>query len=349
LRQEYFAEGQPPLPAGYDLWQRVRIDRVTGQLATEFTPPDRIEVRDVMIFPERYRAWAEARNLPLLSVQRPPLSFAPELTLLFPVDGSALDGIVPIYGRIRVPEPVVWRLEYGAAHDPGAWGILIGPRPADAADAGARELEGILLQWDLPATALLHGTDQLALRLAAYYDINSLDYPVAVSNVVRLTWMRPTDTPTPTPSAMPTPTETPTATLEETETPTPTPETEVPPGTPEPGGTPPVPTPVPSGLVRAVISLPQEGMQVSGEVAIWGTADGPGFAGYVLEYSAAPVPQAVDWLPVALASFTPVTNGVLGVWQTQMLPAGDYWLRLRVFDLNAAVRIAQVRVAVIAP
>ncbi len=349
-RQEYFAEGQPPLPAGYDLWQRVRIDRVTGQLATEFTPPDRIEVRDVMIFPEKYRAWAEARNLPLLSVQRPPLAFAPELALFFPVDGSTVDGIVPIYGRIRVPEPVVWRLEYGAAHDPGAWGILVGPQPLDPADAAARNVEGILLQWDLPATALFHGTDQLALRLAAYYDINTLDYPIAVSNVVRLSWLRPTETPTPTPSPTATPTETPTPTPEATETPTPTPEIEPTPG-PEETPLPPTPeaTPVPSELVRAVISLPQEGMQVGGEVAIWGIADGPGFAGYVVEYSAAPVPQAFDWLPVTLVSFTPVTDGVLGVWQTQMLPAGKYWLRLRVFDLNGAVRTAQVRVDVTAP
>ncbi len=349
-RQEYFAEGQPPLPAGYDLWQRVRIDRVTGQLATEFTPPDRIEVRDVMIFPEKYRAWAEARSLPLLSVQRPPLAFAPELALFFPVDGSALDGVVPIYGRIHIPEPAVWRLEYGAAHDPGAWGILEGPRPVDPSDAAARDVEGILLQWDLPATALLHGTEQLALRLAAYYDINSLDYPIAVSNVVRLTWARPTETPTPTV----TPTETPTPTPEETITPSPTPETiETLTPTPEVETTPAVPTPeatsVPSALVRAVISLPQEGMQVSGEVEVWGIADGPGFAGYVLEYSAAPLPGELDWLPASLVSFTPVTDGLLGIWQTQTLPAGRYWLRLRVLDFNGSVRSARVQVEVVAP
>ncbi|MGQ9765850.1 MAG: transglycosylase domain-containing protein [Anaerolineae bacterium] len=357
-RQEYFAEGQPPLPAGYDLWQRVRIDRVTGQLATEFTPLERIEVRNVMIFPEKYRAWAEARNLPLLSVQRPPLAFAPELMLFFPADGSLLDGVVPVYGRIRIPEPAVWRLEYGAAHDPGAWGILEGPRPADPADAAARNVDGILLQWDISATALLHGTEQLALRLAAYYDLNSLDYPIAVSNVVRVTWARPTETPTPTPTATETPTPTPTATETPTLTPeageTPTPEvteTPVPAVTPE--ATLPVPTPEatppPSGLVRAVISLPQEGVEVSGEVEVWGIADGPGFAGYVLEYSAAPQPREFDWLPVTLASFTPVTNGVLGVWPTQVLPAGTYWLRLRVFDLAGAVRTTQVRVTVVAP
>ena len=54
-REGLFAARQGPLPAGYDLWQRVRIDRVTGQLATEFTPTDRVETRMWMIFPEKYR------------------------------------------------------------------------------------------------------------------------------------------------------------------------------------------------------------------------------------------------------------------------------------------------------
>ncbi len=40
-RNEVFAANSGPLPAAYDLWQRVRIDKVTGQLANEFTPADR--------------------------------------------------------------------------------------------------------------------------------------------------------------------------------------------------------------------------------------------------------------------------------------------------------------------
>ncbi len=113
-REDVFATGRGPLPAGYDLWHRVRIDRVTGQLATEFTPADRIETRDVMIFPEKYRAWAEARNLPLLSQQRPPLAFEPELELLFPSDGSEVTGIVSVVWTHPHPgagcvAPGVWR------------------------------------------------------------------------------------------------------------------------------------------------------------------------------------------------------------------------------------------------
>ena len=63
-RSEVFAANSGPLPAGYDLWQRVRVDKVTGQLANEFTPADRVEERDVMIFPAKYRAVGRGARLP---------------------------------------------------------------------------------------------------------------------------------------------------------------------------------------------------------------------------------------------------------------------------------------------
>lgn len=351
-REELFADRQGPLPAGYDLWQRVRIDRVTGQLATEFTPVERIETRDVLIFPQKYRAWAEAKNLPLLSQQRPPLAFEPELALLFPADNSNVDGIVPVYARIRVPEPVVWRLEYGAAHDPGGWGVLLGPLPLDPTDGAARNVDDIVLQWDVTATAALHDTTQLALRLAAYYDGNSLDYPVATSSVVRITLASPTETPTPTPTETPLPT----PAVEVTSTLTLTPEiTSTPSSTLEPEVTPPSPTPTleltpePAALVRAVILQPQDGTQVNGQVEIVGSADGTGFAGYLVEYTAALEPQEPDWLPVTSALYTPVSDGLLAVWPVETLTPGAYWLRLRVFDTTGAASIARLRVEVIVP
>ncbi len=54
-RNELFTNDKGPLPARFDLHQRVRVDRVTNQLATEFTPADRVEDRNVMMFPPRYR------------------------------------------------------------------------------------------------------------------------------------------------------------------------------------------------------------------------------------------------------------------------------------------------------
>jgi hypothetical protein len=103
-RAEVFASGQGPLPASYDLHQRVRVDRITGQLATEFTPADRVEERDVMVFPALYRAWAEAQGLPLLGLQAPSYAFPPELALISPSDGSTVTGLVRCSAG-RVPSP----------------------------------------------------------------------------------------------------------------------------------------------------------------------------------------------------------------------------------------------------
>ncbi len=263
----------------------------------------------------------------------------------------------------------MWRLEYGAAHDPGAWGVLSGPRPIDSADGAARSVDGVLLEWDAAATAALHGATQLAVRLAAYYDVNSLDYPVAVSNVARITLIGPTETPTleptqtplpiPTldwlPTATPTPeltsipsstpevTATPSPALEITATPSATPEVTLPSPTPTSEA-----TPEPAASVRAAISLPTEAAQVQGLVEIWGAADGTGFRRYVVEYTAAPVPQASDWLPVA-ELFMPVSDGLLAIWPAGTLAPGSYWLRLRVFDFTGAASSAQVQVAVVGP
>ncbi len=133
-RSEVFAANSQPLPAGYDLWQRVKVDKVTGQLANDFTPADRIEERDLMIFPAKYRAWAEEHGYPVLGPQKPALAFQPELEIRSPVSGTVNANLLAIDGRVRVPEPLVWRLEYGVGPNPIGWGVISGPHPADPND-----------------------------------------------------------------------------------------------------------------------------------------------------------------------------------------------------------------------
>lgn len=62
-------------------------------------------------------------------------------------------------------------------------------------------------------------------------------------------------------------------------------------------------------------------------VAITGSAAGPGFDSYTLEYGPAPNPAA--WTPIASAS-TPVDEGLLASWDVTEVPDGDYVIRLRV-------------------
>jgi membrane peptidoglycan carboxypeptidase len=344
-REDLYANSQGPLPAAYDLWQRVRIDRVTGQLATEFTPEDRVETVDRMIFPPRYHAWAAAHGYPVLGPQRPPLEFSPELELRVPANNSLVSGAVLVEGRVRLPEPLVWRLEYGVGPNPEGWGVLSGPHPGGEGDPLGREVDGALGEWDVAGTAAQHDTTDFSLRLVAYQDSSSLDYPVATSNVVYVQLEEAT--PTPTETASPTPTETSTPAATETGTPevtataTPTPQSDV---TPAPTTA----TPPPVATLRAVIIEPVDRTQVFiGETLVRGTADGPGFQGYILEFAPGLEPAEDEWEPVSPGSAQPVSGGLLDIWNTSDLAPGIYSLRLRVFDVTGGGAISQVLIQLI--
>jgi hypothetical protein len=284
-RDEIFAANQGPLPSGYDLWQKVRLDRVTGQIANEFTPADRIEERNVMIFPAKYRAWAEAHGYPVLGPQKPPLAFEPELELRSPASGMISENTVLLEGRVRVPEPLVWRLEYGVPN-PIGWGVLSGPHGMDPNDPFGREIDGSLGEWDIAATAGQHGASDFTIRLTAYYDATQTDYPVAASNAVYVVFEAPTPTPTETPTVTPT--------IEVTPTATQTPEATVtdvhrPRGScsrPQKSdivATDRSPTNTPASIAVRAATQPQPGTQVSGLRRV-GTVDGPG-SRYQMDYA----------------------------------------------------------------
>ncbi len=357
-REEVFASGQLPPDAEHDLWQRVRIDRVTGRIATAFTPADRIEERDMLIMPPKYREWAEGNGFPQPGADTASYAFSPELALQSPTDGSVLEGDFIIYGRVRVPDPLVWRLEYGVGSDPQGWGVLAGP--------AQEEVDGEMARWDSAAMVERHGVNDYTLRLAAY-DAANLDYPVAVSEPVHLEVRAPVSTATPSPTASPstTPTEmiTPTvsvtpspwgqSTVEPSSTPspiespvatsTPVPDSNLEPTvTPEPSATVPV-------AVRAVLIEPQAGAQVTGNVDVLGIADGPGFGGYRLFYSTGSESDSATWVPIGDVQITPVSGGSLGVWATESLDPGAYRLLLVVGELSGTQHQVQTTVEVVAP
>ncbi len=271
-------------------------------------------------------------------------------------------------GRVHIPEPLVWRLEYGVGPDPIGWGVLSGPHPSASDDLG-REIDGPLGNWDLPGTAAQHGVNDFTLRLAAY-DPAVMDYPVAVSEAAYVVLETPTVTPTPsatatvaaTPTAGATPSLTPSPTVEvapaatvavtpeATATPTPepppavTPPAVTPPAVTPPAVTPPAETP---SAVRAIITRPEEGTQVTGPVEVQGVADGSGFAGYIVEYAPGDAPQDAEWRPAAPPSGLPVSGGTLALWPTDQLTPGIYSLRLRVFDQSGTGGAVRVRVNVV--
>jgi penicillin-binding protein 1C len=402
-RDELFAMGQGPLPSQYDLHQRVRIDKVTGRLATAFTPPDRIEERKLLLFPPKYRAWAEAHGIPQPAIELPAYAFPPELRLDSPLNAAQLTGNTRISGWVRLPQPLTWRVEYGVGPNPIGWGIIGGPYDGDR--------NGVLADWDTVAPVQAHNVQDFSVRLAAY-DPTLPDYPVAASNVAYVTVATPTVTPTALPTSSPTnsrtatrpatatatrtpavsasptasPTATPTATrttsartvvaptpgntvtptprasasptatLMASHTPTPLAPTAAVPVTTATASPAPTVTFTPTataqaagetGQIRAVIAAPQPNSRVSGAVEIRGSADGRGFAGYQVEIAAGVQPPAGDWQPLGAPQLAAVSDGLLGVWQTQGLPPGAYWLRLEVFDANGLAATTQFRVEVV--
>ncbi len=80
---------------------------------------------------------------------------------------------------------------------------------------------------------------------------------------------------------------------------------------------------------EATISEPEHEASVSGIVEIVGTADISNFAFYKYEFrsmSADSIWQAIG------AGTSPIRDGLLGTWDTSLVPAGSYALRLVVTD-----------------
>jgi 1A family penicillin-binding protein len=208
-RKEIFAIDQPPLGPEHDLHQLVRIDRVTGKRATEFCPDNLVIEKYFKVFPSEYRQWAEEHGHP----QPPPAgetcplhTYAPQVAFFQPLSDETVRGVIPLIGRVRMPDFSHYNVEWGVGGDPIGWGWISGPHAAEVED-------GQLSTWDSGAAA----NGLVTLRVVAYdHQGNSVEgrVQVVVDN--------PTPTPTPTSTATPTPTATPTATATPTGTPTPT-------------------------------------------------------------------------------------------------------------------------------
>ena len=84
----------------------------------------------------------------------------------------------------------------------------------------------------------------------------------------------------------------------------------------------------------ATITSPIPGAILAGVVEVRGTANIDNFAFYVVEVST----LGENWLtvitsqPDAEGHMSPVIEGVLGTWDTRLQDAGDYALRLVVYD-----------------
>jgi membrane peptidoglycan carboxypeptidase len=369
-RNEVFASDRLPLAAKFDLHQRIRLDRTTGQPATQFTPADRVETKDLLLLPPRYKAWAAANGFQQITVQGPQYEFVPELALNSPGDNTEVAGVIPILGRLRLPKPLVWQVEYGVGNSPVGWGVV-----GDSSRQG--DADGRLADWDSSATSLQHQTSEFTLRLAAY-DPGNRDYPVAVSAPVHLRVLAPTPTATPSavstaiplPTALPSPTPlpapaTPTVSPTATRTPAPlptaaatvTPSATRTAGPLPPSATPAVPAPTataspqpkPGKPVQALIQSPTSGQTVRGVLDVTGIATAPSFATYTLEVAPGDAATASVWQLVAppQVAQTAPDGGLLSPWHTETLAPGIYTLRLTVYLTDGSSVSTRVSVNVV--
>lgn len=79
--------------------------------------------------------------------------------------------------------------------------------------------------------------------------------------------------------------------------------------------------------LQALITAPAAtGSLSASTVTVAGTASGPGFASYSVDFGAGPSPST--FTPIA-SSTTPVSAGTLAIWDVSAVPDGDYALRVR--------------------
>lgn len=91
----------------------------------------------------------------------------------------------------------------------------------------------------------------------------------------------------------------------------------------------------------ASITSPVDGQQLSGIVRITGSANHPEFDRYEIAYGPDPNPNDA-WQPFSSNS-QPVTNDVLGLWDTTRVADGGYMLRLRVVRKDSNYQEAFIR------
>ncbi|MBN2554681.1 MAG: penicillin-binding protein [Anaerolineales bacterium] len=150
--REVFIQGTEPTQAD-NLYQPIRINRETGNLATLYTPSALVEERVYLIPPAGAEAWAQ-----IAGIDQPPHEFdvlladdgsgGGEVSILSPQSFDIVRGDITIRGRVRPEEFDFFRLQVGEGLNPTRW-IQIGEDEdtpvysGTLADFDTRDLNGL--------------------------------------------------------------------------------------------------------------------------------------------------------------------------------------------------------------
>ncbi|MBI3241567.1 MAG: transglycosylase domain-containing protein [Chloroflexi bacterium] len=273
VRSEFFAAGQPPLPADRDLVVKLFLDKFSGLRASEACNaknPETAEEKTVVNISDPFalewlekneqgQKWAAIFGI-TFPITPAPTAFCDDKAaravaiITSPSENQTLDGVIDVFGIANVANGEFdhYTVDYGLGHDPGGWGFVSGDVPNPVAE------NGLLAKWDLaslpdgPATirVVLYDkaghTSEFRVRVFVAHPtatpLPPSDTPQPTNTPAPSSTSAPTNTPLPTASATSAPaTDTPTATPETptasatatTELPTDTPTPEPPTATPE--------------------------------------------------------------------------------------------------------------------
>ncbi len=144
-KKELFIEGTEPTTY-CDVHQAFRINKVTGKLATVYTPPELVEEKVYEIYPPEAADWVRRNGIP-----QPPTEYDDmygptpargDVAIISPSPYAYISGGVPIIGNAKSGNFRLWRLRYGEGLNPSAW-IQIG------GDHYNQVENGLLDFWDV--------------------------------------------------------------------------------------------------------------------------------------------------------------------------------------------------------
>jgi membrane carboxypeptidase/penicillin-binding protein PbpC len=159
LVTEIFLNGSEPTQAD-TLFREYSINRETGLLATVFTPPELVDTRVYMIFPDEAREWAlsEGLSIPPTSydaIQAPPIN--PNANITAPQLFADVDGKVLILGAATGDEFMYYRVQVGKGLNPQEW-IQLGE------DNYTRVDGGLLAEWDTTGLSGLYAVQLIVVQ-----------------------------------------------------------------------------------------------------------------------------------------------------------------------------------------
>lgn len=159
LVSEVFLNGSEPIQAD-NLYREFSINRETGLLATVFTPPELIDNRIYLVYPDDARAWAQSAGIDIPpasydAIQSPPVN--PNVNITFPALFADVNGVVQIIGTASGENFVSYRVQVGKGLNPQEW-IQLG-------DNVTTPVEGnILAEWDTTGLSGLYAVQLIVIR-----------------------------------------------------------------------------------------------------------------------------------------------------------------------------------------